>query len=253
MDLSNNIFPILILNARPAAGKSETIRYLASIPLEPRAARFHIGPVKVIDDFPILWGWFEEDDLLEKVFSHDRLHSTSDYYFKDHLFWNVLIRRISLDYEKTARDTKGPQTVILEFSRGAEHGGYKSAYAHLSDQILSQCATMYVNVSFEESQRKNLRRRNPERLDSSLEHSLESEKLSRLYREDDWPLIAPGTIGQFQIREYSIPYVTFENEDDVTTPGGDPLGERLEAALSSLWTLWVKTHSIESSWNSRGE
>lgn len=247
MDFSNVIFPILILNARPAAGKSETIRYLTSTPLEGRVTRFHSGPLKVIDDFPILWGWFEEDDLLEKVFSHDRLHSTSDYYFKDPLFWNVLIRRISLKYEKTARDTKDPHTVILEFSRGAEHGGYKSAYPHLSDQILSQCATMYVNVSFEESQRKNLLRKNPERLDSSLEHSLESEKLSRLYGEDDWPLIAPGGSGHFQIRGYSIPYVTLENEDDVTTLGGDPLAERLEAALGTLWKLWAKTHLPESS------
>ena len=76
-----SIFPILILNARPAAGKSEVIAYLESVPIPERMERFHIGPIKVFDDFPLLWEWFQEDDILEQSFGLPRLHSTSDHYF----------------------------------------------------------------------------------------------------------------------------------------------------------------------------
>jgi hypothetical protein len=38
-----NIFDIILLIARPAAGKSEVIDFLKQIPLEERIQRFHIG------------------------------------------------------------------------------------------------------------------------------------------------------------------------------------------------------------------
>ncbi len=43
--MSEPFFPVLILNARPAAGKSEIIHALKSTPVEERIARFHIGPL----------------------------------------------------------------------------------------------------------------------------------------------------------------------------------------------------------------
>jgi len=59
-------FDVLLLLARPAAGKSEIIHYLENTPAMARKKRFHIGRLVEIDDFPMLWTWFEEDDLLEK-------------------------------------------------------------------------------------------------------------------------------------------------------------------------------------------
>ena len=50
-----NTFDILLLIARPAAGKSEVIDYLKQVPLEERLRRFHVGKFEEIDDFPILW------------------------------------------------------------------------------------------------------------------------------------------------------------------------------------------------------
>ena len=43
MDEAKKIFDIIILNGRPAAGKSEVIDYLKSISVEERIKRFHIG------------------------------------------------------------------------------------------------------------------------------------------------------------------------------------------------------------------
>jgi hypothetical protein len=34
-----------------------------------------------------------------------------------------------------------------------------------------------------------------------------------------------------------VPYVVFENEDDVTTARGEALGRRLEKVLGRLWML----------------
>jgi hypothetical protein len=240
----NSIFPLLILNARPAAGKSEITQYLENVPIEERIRRFHVGPIKVLDDFPMLWAWFEEDDLLENQFHSPRLHSTSDHYFKDPLFWNVLIRRLSLNFEKWMRDSEGSHTTIIEFSRGSEHGGYTTAYQHFSDQILEICATLYINVSFEESRRKNALRRNPQRPDSILEHSLEDEKIERLYGEDDWGDLTLSNRHYFHIRNHQIPFTIFENEDDLTTSGGDALGSRLETSLKKLWG--IRSHQNKS-------
>ena len=48
------IFDALLLLARPAAGKSEIIRYLKQTDPASRRLRFHIGQIREIDDFPML-------------------------------------------------------------------------------------------------------------------------------------------------------------------------------------------------------
>jgi hypothetical protein len=232
-----SIFPTLILNARPAAGKSEISRYLTNVPLNERIESFHIGSISSFDDFPMLWAWFEEDDLLQNVFSLPRLHSTPDEYFLKADYWHLLIHRLNLNYEKCIRDATGEHTCVIEFSRGVEHGGYKAAYAHLSDQILENAVVLYVNVSFEESLRKNRARKNPDRPYSLLQHSLEDEKMMHLYREDDWASFTSTAPDFIVVRDHRIPFIVFDNEDDVTTRGGAELGVRLSDSLKYLWSL----------------
>jgi len=72
----NNIFDIIILNGRPASGKSEIIDYLKKTSDADRASRFHIGKLDEIDDFPMLWTWFEEDAILEKLMGKPRIIPT---------------------------------------------------------------------------------------------------------------------------------------------------------------------------------
>ncbi len=235
--LHNDIFPLLIVNARPGAGKSELVRALGQVPLEERIARFHIGRMHVIDDFPMLWTWFEEDRILEEVFERPRLHTTPDEYFVHHDLWHLLIRRMCLAFEKFDRDTKEPHSVILEFSRGVEHGGYQVAYQHLSPAVLERAVSLYIRVSYEESMRKNRVRFNPARPDSVLQHGLSAEKLDRLYREDDWDTFTSGDASYIQLGTTRIPYTVFENEDDVTTPAGELMFTRLEACTERLWKL----------------
>lgn len=237
---NRNAFDVLLLIARPAAGKSEIIDYLKSIPEPDRLQRFHIGAFDEIDDFPMLWAWMEEDQLLEKM-GHPRLHTDRDGYFLHPYLWDLLIERIGLEYQKRRRgipDADRSLTTIIEFSRGREHGGYRSAFAHLPPQMLRKMAVLYIDVSWEESLRKNRKRFNPERPDSILEHSLPDAKLERLYREVDWPEVTEGDPQYLVLQGIRVPYVAFDNSDDVTTARGDALGQRLEENLQKLWLLY---------------
>jgi len=235
-----NLFDILLLIARPAAGKSEIIEYLKRMPPEERRRRMHVGSFVEIDDFPMIWAWFEEDALLEKM-GHPRLHTDPEGYFLSNYLWDLLIERIGLEYQKKLRDRPEDDeasTTIIEFSRGTEHGGYRSAFSHISRQILEKAAVLYVDVPWEESLRKNRKRFNPEKPDSILEHSLPDAKLERLYKETDWREVSKADPQSLAIEGMRVPYVVFDNADDVTTQRGEALGARLEQALKDLWRLY---------------
>ena len=239
------IFPILILNGRPAAGKSEVIDYLLKLDADTRRERFHVGELYELDDFPMLWTWFEEDAILERKLGRPRLHTDADGYFVHNDLWHLLIERLSLEYEKLLRDDPNlhdTHTVLIEFSRGSEHGGYRAAYPHLSDAILRQAGIFYIDVPYEESLRKNRRRFNPDRPDSILEHGLPDEKLERLYKEVDWHELAAADPEVIRVRGFDVPYVVFSNHDDVTTTLGPVFEARMAETLGTLWERWSRRH-----------
>jgi hypothetical protein len=234
---TNTVFKVLFLLARPAAGKSEIIQFLQTLPEEKRKAEFHIGKMHVIDDFPMIWTWFEEDDLLTEM-GRPHLHTDKDGYFLEQYFWNLLIRRMNLEYMKFIRDHQDDQedfTVFIEFSRGKEHGGYLEAFRQVSTTLAQQAAILYVNVSWEESLRKNRKRFDPEKPDGILEHSLPDEKLARMYKETDWNEIINKETDHIEIASIKVPYSILENEDDITSGDLDELSTRLKTALNSLW------------------
>ena len=237
-----NTFDVILLVARPAAGKSELIDYLKTVPVAERLLRFHVGKFDEIDDFPMLWTWFEEDALLEKM-GHPRLHTDHDGNLPNRYLWDVLIERIGLEYERKLRDISNYDesfTTIVEFSRGTEHGGYRSAFSHLLPQMLNKTAVLYIDVTWEESLRKNRKRFNPEKPDSILEHSVPDSKLVRLYKEVDWNEVSSGDPEYLTIQGIRVPYVVFDNADDVTTRRGPEMGQRLEQALQRLWSLYTE-------------
>ncbi len=237
--MSNDIFEIILLVGRPASGKSEIMDFLSHTNADDRRRHFHVGTLDVLDDFPMLWTWFEEDEILNRKLGLARLHTNADGYFDPPGLWHLLIERLSLDYHKRLRDPAYHDhiTALIEFSRGSEHGGYREAFQHLSEEILCWAALIYVRVSFAESLRKNRRRFNPDRPDSILEHGLSDEKLERLYGNDDWAELAPGENGFLEVNGQSVPYAVFENEDDVTTGKPNLLRARLETVLGRLWDL----------------
>lgn len=236
-----NIFSVILLIARPGAGKSEIIHYLSNLDEGEREKNYHIGQLVTIDDFPYLWRWFEEDHLLSQM-GNKRLYTDEEGYFKETCFWDLLIQMINLEFDKFMRDSAhtNQQTIIIEFSRGKEHGGYKHALPLLSPDILKKLSILYVDVPWEESLRKNRQRFNPEKPDSVLEHSLPDSKLERLYRECDFKEMVNGFQGTVQVNGLKIPYAIFDNHDDVTTARDAALGARLKDVLETLWQIHAK-------------
>ncbi len=225
---------------RPASGKSEIIDYLGKLDPDQRRSRFHLGELEVVDDFPMLWAWFEEDKLLAEM-GKPPLHTCGDGYFKEDYLWDLLIRRLCLEYKK--RKTEDPSlhegsTVIIEFSRGSEHGGYRRAFEQMSVDVLEAAAVLYLQVSFEESLRKNHKRFNPEAPHSILEHSLPEAKMKRLYGIDDWSELSRSDSRFLLLKDLKIPYSVFENEADFTTTGGEELGRRLAGCFEALWRIY---------------
>jgi hypothetical protein len=239
--MGQDTFDVLILIGRPASGKSEIIHHLKHTPVSARRRVFHIADVDVLDDFPLLWAWFEEDHILAESLGQPRLHTDAEGYFKYPYLWHVLIERLSLEYGKRVRDNPAyhkSTTTVVEFSRGSEYGGYADAFSHLGDDLLDRAAVLYVRVPFEESLRKNRRRFNPDRPDSVLEHGLPDEKMERLYRDDDWDAFSGGDdVGFLAVRGIDVPYAVFPNQDDVTSGSPELLEGRLEDVLGRLWEL----------------
>lgn len=234
-------FDILLLIARPAAGKSEVIAHLKNTPLEQRLEKFHIGGFQELDDFPMLWTWFEEDAILVEL-GHPRIHTDNDGNFLYPYQWDLLIHRINLEYEKILRDTPDyhqNNTLVIEFARGTSHGGFQRAFEHISPNIAQKMAILYIDVSWEESLRKNRARFNPDRPDSILEHGLSDEKLENLYKLSDWEQVRSGDPALIEIQGHQVPYVVFENEDDITSQGGEALSKRLQDRLSQLFDLYT--------------
>jgi hypothetical protein len=232
----NEQFETIILIGRPAAGKSEVIDFLKRTDEAQRLRRFHIGHFSEIDDFPFVWETFEIDDILERL-GQPRVFTDSDYFFKGAYLWNVFIERINLEFKK--RLAKDPnfttrETAIVEFSRGGDNG-FGEAFSLLADEILKRAGIVYINVSYEESFRKNRRRFDPAQADSILFHGLPDKKMEFYYKTNDWDALSGGKkSGRIRIRDVDVPFAVFDNEPEKT---GDPvkLGAALEEVFSTLW------------------
>jgi hypothetical protein len=229
-------FQVIILIGRPAAGKSEVIDYLKKLSDDERRSKLHIAPFEEIDDFVWVWETFEDDDIRSKH-GKPRLNTTSDYYFLDPFTWNLYIEKMNLEFAKRlARDPQylDNRTVILEFSRGGENG-FGEAFSYLSDEILTRAVIVYVSVPYEESVRRNQRRKRKGQEDSILYHSLPDDKMEKYYKTNDWDKLSGGkNTGVIEIRGRRVLFAVFQNEPEKTD---DPakLRPALEKVFGILW------------------
>ena len=231
---------VILLIGRPASGKSETIDFLKRLPDEKRLREYHIAPFEELDDFVYVWQTFENDAIRQSM-GLGRRDTDDALYFLDDRIWDFFIERIDLDFRKKL--TRDPlfleyHTVMMEFARGGENS-YACAFEHLSDDVLSHAAILYIDVSFEESLRKNRRRYRPEQADSILYHSLEDAKMNRYYKVNDWELLSEGhDEGFVAVKGHQVPFAVFHNEPEKTL---DPelLGSALRDATGRLIKLFT--------------
>ena len=231
------VFPILLLLGRPASGKSEFIDFMKKTPLPERAARYHIGALRVLDDFPILWEKFLEDDIWEHL-GRGRLFSRPtgpNYAVADPVIWAFLIEKLNRAAEAALGSLGDGDTLLIEFSRGGKDG-YRRALSLLSPEITRRASILYVDVSFEESWRRNTARYDEARRDSILTHSVPREELEKTYGTDDWKELTDGPTGIIRLDGERIPYATMKNEPEAKDPA--VLGPRYLGSLEPLYELW---------------
>ena len=152
-------FDHLFILGRPASGKSEFLDFMTKLTATERIDRFHIGDMVMMDDFVWLWEKFEEDNLWEKV-RGERLHSKragEGYILDSANLFDFLMEKFN--HEITKRylndvDFYDDNTLLVEFSRGGERP-YAPALDHLSPEIYEHAAILYVDVTGEESIRRN--------------------------------------------------------------------------------------------------
>ncbi len=184
------------------------------------------------DDFPLLWQVFVEDDLWEEV-GRGRLHSRragENYAVADDSLWPFLI--LKLGEAVTRSPARSGETVIVEFARGGATG-YRDALALLPPDLLRNAGILYLDVTFDESWRRNLARYDRARRDGILTHSVPRAEMERTYARDDWRDLAAAEEGYIEARGVRVPYITVPNVPEPLTDGD--FAHRFRPALGRLW------------------
>lgn len=238
----SDIFRHLLVLGRPACGKSEFIDFLKHA-TDGMRRQLHIGRFEEVDDFSWLWDKFVDDAIWEKA-GYERLY-TEEYMpgnpglaprgaklfdFCMHKF-NKVIGEQYLDREDFYRDS----TLLIEFSRGGADG-FRRALGLLDRAILTPAAIFYIDVSREESWRRNVARYQEKLRHSILAHMVPRQTYDYFYDVNDWATLTGGRpAGWLEINGLPVPFVTMNNEPESTDPA--VLAERYGAALGRLWEL----------------
>ncbi len=231
-------FDHLFVLGRPASGKSEFLDFMSKLSDGERAERFHVGRMTVQDDFVWLWEKFEEDDLWERV-KGKRLHSKragNGYVLDSGDLFDFLMEKFSFEIARkylSNADFYNDGTLLIEFSRGGEKP-YASSLARLDPKIYERAAILYIEVTGQESLRRNEARYQEKLKSSILAHKCPDEDMARFYKEDDWPQLTEAKRDGFlTLAGVRVPFVTMNNEPESTDPV--VLGPRYGAALDVLW------------------
>ena len=225
-------FDNLILNGRPNGGKTDFTHFIRASDFEDRRQRLHIGNFIELDDFEWLWEKFIEDDMWESIGRTRRFSKAIEggYIQTDgNDLHDFLIARFNMEMAKHLSEPgiHDEYTFFLEFSRGLADGGYQHAYELLSDQVLERAAIVYIQVSYEESRRRNAER----------PHPLPEASLVRFSAETDWESLTQGEpAGYIELRGFHVPFVTMNNETRLSDPQAQRA--RYSSALQQLMRLY---------------
>jgi hypothetical protein len=235
------IFQHLFVLGRPAGGKSEFIDFMKTLPAAERAAGFGIGRFEEVDDFPWLWQACLDDDAREargepRVVS---ARTPEGYNIAQPKFRGSLVDRFN---EKIAADyLSRPSfydegTLLIEFARGVGDG-FRESLERFRPDILSRGAILYINVSFEESFRRNSARYKPGQEESILFHKVPDRDMLGFFRDNDWADITAGAPdGWLTLAGVRVPFVSMDNEPESTDP--HVLRGRYAGALGRLMELY---------------
>ena len=241
--MSNKIDHLILLG-RPASGKSEFIDFIKGLSDTERNEICHIAKFEEIDDFPWIWEKFVEDDLWERA-GYPRRYSKE--YMKGNpgvipegapLFdfcMEMFNREIKKKYLSNS-DFYKEHTLIIEFSRGGKKKCTEEL-PRLAPEIWKSAAILYIDVSRDDSWRRNVARYEEKAKHSILAHMVPKETYDHYYNEIDWADVTGGKESGFiEVHGMKIPFVSMNNEPEL--PPGPEIAERYKKALDKLYELY---------------
>jgi hypothetical protein len=234
------IFEHLFVLGRPAGGKSEFIDFMKRLSDEERARDFGIGRFQEVDDFPWLWQACLEDDAREE---RGEPRQVSERTPEGYNITRPKFRRSLVDQFNAAIATRylaNPAfyrdgTLLIEFARGGDDG-FRASLERFRPEILGRAAILYIQVSFEESFRRNSSRYRPGQEESVLFHKVPDRDMLGYFRDNDWQAITGGAPdGYLELSGVCVPFVSMNNEPESTDPA--VLRDRYSRALNRLRDL----------------
>jgi len=132
-------------------------------------------------------------------------------------------------------DPQRDATLLIEFARGGQDG-FRKALGMLDRAVLDGAAIFHIQVSREESWRRNVARYQEKLRHSILAHMVPRETYDYFYDVNDWEQITGGQpSGWISVNGVAVPFVSMNNEPESTDPA--VLEPRYGAALDTLWAL----------------
>ncbi len=235
------IFEHLFVLGRPAGGKSEFIDVMKKLPADGRAADYGIGRFEEVDDFPWLHDACLEDDARESRSEPRQVseRTAEGYNITRPKFRGSLVDRFNEVIARQYLANPGfyeDGTLLIEFARGLDDG-FRESLERFQPEILSRSAILYIQVSFEESFRRNSARYKPGQEESILFHKVPDRDMLGFFRENDWAAITGGAPdGRLSLAAVEVPFVSMNNEVESTDPL--VLRERYAWALGRLLQLY---------------
>jgi hypothetical protein len=221
-----NIFKHLLILGRPATGKSEFIDFIKKVPDSEREKKYHIGKFVEIDDFPWIWDKFMDDNIWEKIigkrfFSKNYMPNNPGLCPEGAQLFDFCMEKFNEAI--TSQYLSQPEfyndhTLFIEFARGREKA-FEKALNLLKPEILKDSAIFFIQVTREESWRRNVARYQEKQRHSILAHMVPKETFDYFYSENDWATLtnnAPN--GHLTIHGMKVPFVTMNNEPESTDP-----------------------------------
>jgi hypothetical protein len=236
------VFEFLFVLGRPAGGKSEFIDFMKKCPAGERAATFGIGRFEEVDDFPWLWEACLEDDAREARGEPRQVSETTPegYNIIRPRFRGSLVDRFNEAI--AARDAADPRfhdeggTLLIEFARGCGDG-FRESLERFDPRTLRRAAILYIDVSFEESFRRNDARYRKGQEESILFHKVPDRDMLGFFRDNDWAGMTGGAPdGRLDLAGVRVPFVSMPNEPESTDAA--VLRDRYARALGRLFELY---------------
>jgi hypothetical protein len=231
------IFEHLFVLGRPAGGKSEFIDFMKKLPADQRADEFGIGRFEEVDDFPWLFQACLDDDERE---SRGEPRQVSEQVPEGYNITREGFRGALVDhFNATIREKflsrpsfYADGTLLIEFARGIGDG-FRVSLERFDREVLRRAAILYIDVSFEESYRRNDARYRKGQEESILFHKVPDRDMLGFFRDNDWRAMTDGAEdGWLSLAGERLPFVSMGNEPESTDPV--VLGNRYGRALRRL-------------------